>query len=444
MLLLALLSLLGAGSMLTASLDAKLAGNQTGSKEAFYAAEAALEVGVGKVMDSFINNLAPFTPDAQWTEPDTANDDPYSNPFNGYTTKFRIINPDPANQAVQPDPYIYTTVENAQEIIHFSYMYTVEATAEDGNGHSKTLSETLRVLETPLVQYYIFFHETFGFHPAPYMKSWGRVHTNGDLYLAPMNGLDFNDFDESSNPSPNTLTVGGQIIIGKYPNEGGGTGNRTNGGVNVRVDSGYVGLNTAVNASNQATEEAKFVDSSGQYHVKIGVDKLPTPTFKTLSRGGFYDEITKGPKLPDVDGMRILVESGTLKIYFTPNGGAEQDVTDLIYNYEVDGLNTKVDFSVNPWPAGARTLADGTVVNAVGDMIAGTIVYSAEAPLTKNPANVAAYNGLARGGSPDSNPYYPCVLERADPREVREVDLTVIDMQRLQQGLHGLERQQRL
>ncbi|NOY46137.1 MAG: hypothetical protein GXP50_11925 [Deltaproteobacteria bacterium] len=441
MVILALLSLLGAGSLLNATLDTQLARNQATSKEAFYAAEAALEVGVGRVMAAFRDELRPYTPGptADWTEPSTAGGDPYDNPFNGFTTEFKIINSlDPNNPGAEPDPFLFTTVENNQQIIHFAYEYQVEARATSALG-SESMAETVRVLETPLVQYYIFFEDDLSWHNGPTMNSWGRVHTNGNLYFAPgSGGIWFRDYDNAGAAAPHILTVHGEIYSGKYLFEGNTIGTRSSGPVRVRVrnltspptipvtTSDCEEINTSITATNAETQEARFVDANGTYHVRVGVDRMPSASYQTLARGGFYEAAAADPKKPDVDGMKIVVEGGALKIYFTPNGGVQEDVTDLVYNYWVDALGNPVNFGA--WPAGARTMADGNVATALSQIQPGTIVYSPESPVTKDDSGAGSYDGT-RG---NMNPWYPCILERRDPRENKEVDFTVIDLQRLE------------
>ncbi len=443
MVILALLSLLGAGSLLNATLDTQLARNQRTSKEAFYAAEAGLEVGVGRVMAAFRDELRPFAPGAtaDWTEPSTAEGDPYDNPFNGFTTEFRVLNSlDPSNPGAEPEPFLFTTVENNQQIVHFAYEYQVEARATGDLG-SEAMAETVRVLETPLVQYYIFFEDDLSWHPGPTMRSWGRVHTNGSLYFAPGTGggIWFQDYAEGAGfGAPNILTVHGEIRYGEYLFENNTVGSRSSGPVYVRVrnltspptipvtSGDCEEINTDITAANAAAEEARFVDTNGTFHVRVGVDRMPSASYQTLTRDAFYEDAADDPKKPGVDGMKIVVVAGALKIYFTPHGGAQEDVTDLVTNYQVDALGNPVNFAA--WPAGAKVRADGTNAATVADLIPGTIVYSPEAPVTTDETGGGPYDGTRS----NMNPYYPCILEREDPRENKEVDLTVIDLQRLE------------
>lgn len=459
MVILALLSLLGAGSLLNATLDTQLARNQRTSKEAFYAAEAALEVGVGRVMAAFRDELRPYAPGltADWTEPSTAEGDPYNNPFppppqKGFTTEFRITNPLGSDPSAEPEPFLFTTVENNQQIIHFAYEYQVEARATGDLG-SEAMAETVRVLETPLVQYYIFFEDDLSWHPGPEMISWGQVHTNGNLFFAPGNPLTFRNFSEgaATPDAPNVLTVHGNIYVGEYLAQvtatppASGTLSRASADVLVRVRNlhtvadapgDYENIDKDITPANAATEEARFVDSDGTHHVRIGVDRMPSASYQSLVRDGFYEEAANEPKKPGVDAIKIVVEGGQLKVYLTPYGGAQQDVTSLVENY---ALPTGDVVDLTTWPAGAKERADDTNADGIlGEpattvpMLPRTIVYSPEAPVHHDMAgNAGVYDDPATGRT-NINPRYPCVLERKDGRENRLVDLTVIDVQRLQ------------
>ncbi|MBE0618381.1 MAG: hypothetical protein IH608_10715 [Proteobacteria bacterium] len=459
MVILALLSLLGASSLLNATLDTQLAANQLASKEAFYAAEAALDAGVGQAVAAFREQLRPFTPGAManWTEPDPARAapglaDPYGNPFNGYQTAYRVTNGlDPNNPATAPTPYLYTTVQSGQGLINFAYTYNVEGRAvpdpaAPGGRGTETIAEAVQILETPLVQYYIFFEDHLSWHNGPVMQSWGRVHTNGNLYFAPDTGgtIWFQDYDNGGRPSPNIITVAGTIQRGPYLAEGGGLLNRLFNRVYIRTSNlgvipvpaantppdaaDCVDLDTSITPANQVAQEARFVDGDGVFHVRTGVNRLPAASWRTLIRDGFYEQVSMDPGRPDVDGMRITIEGGDLEIWFTPNGGAPVEVTDLVREYRVAAGNP-VNFA--QWPLGAMTRADNSVATAANPPKAGTMVYSPEAIVPTNPLGVAPGVPYTATGA-TANFAYPCVLERDDPREQRPVDLTVIDLQRLE------------
>lgn len=449
LLILVLLSLLGASSLLTSTFDTQMAGNVLRHGEAFYAAEAGLEVGVGRIINEFRTSLSTYVPDATWTTPDTAAGDPCGATFNGYNVSFRISNAlNPLSPATEPTATQYSTVKYGQSVLHQAYLYQLEGKAESDHGNS-TLAETLRVLETPLVQYFIFFDKDLSFFPGSDMDCWGRVHTNGNLYLAPFNTLQFHNFDVQRNQTPNQLTVAGSIIFGSLLNEGGVNQSQVNNSTtststSVRTknlttipavganapSSDYVNISTSITPANQAAQEALFRDTSNSFHVKIGVEKLPSASIATITPGGFYDLEAAGPRKPDVDGMRIKIIGSQLNVKICLHGGSEVDVSDLVRDCQV---TTGVYANLTTWGSDALTLASGAIApasSASAPKIAGTLVYSPEKPVPHNDVPTNLYS-TARGAG-TNNPLYPCILERQDPRETREVDFTVVDMQRLQ------------
>ncbi|MBI5016679.1 MAG: hypothetical protein HZB55_14480 [Deltaproteobacteria bacterium] len=426
LLILALLSLLGATSLFNATLDTQFVGNQKVNRESFYAAEAALELGVGKVMTSFRQELRPLVPDHQWTEPQgLALNDPFGNPFNGYTTQYRIGNAlDPSHPDTEPKPQPYSTAQNGQQILHFAYIYGVEATAEGPNGTAR-LTETLRALETPLVQYYVFFSDDLSWHHGPTMTSWGRIHTNGNLYFAPQDTSTFQNVNLATPAqfAPNQITVSGNIYYGTYLAQNNGTLTRASSPVRMRVRNlgsttlaagDFELINQDITSANQGTEELRFKDSDDSYHVRVGVDPMPTVSAASIQRGDFYENQATQPRKDRVDGITILADNGALVVTFALQGTAPPptDVT-----AEIRAYNAAPGVAVNRqyWDPDALTNADGTQAASVAALVAGSMVYSKEAPV---------------GGA--VNPRYPYVLERRDGRENRDVDLTVVDLQRLE------------
>jgi hypothetical protein len=110
---------------------------------------------------------------------------------------------------------------------------------------------------------------------------------------------------------------------------------------------------------------------------------------------------------------------------FNPFDGPSQDVTDLVAAYEVGfGVTANID----SWPVGARTNADGSLASTATPPVARTALYSPENLVETDEAGGA----YAAAAGATANPSYPCVLERQDGREGREVDFTVVDLQRLQ------------
>jgi hypothetical protein len=452
MVILALLTLLGAGSLLNATLDTQLTANQAVSQEAFYAAEAGLDTGAGTLF-GFVNaNLRAPNPAAVpgwggWVTPSSPID---GTDFNGYHVEYRISYQGTLTAGGQPQPYPFSTPEGgSQQLNHQAYTYLLEgrATSLSGAGGAEQMSETFQVLETPLVQYYVFFNDDLGWHPGPEMVSWGRIHTNGDLGFANQDaaGVTFRNYDDANNETPCSITVAGEIRYQGWLQQNGSWSSRSTTPIFVRVNNlttipsasgaatttnpDYVQIDTSINGSNQAAQELRFRDADDRYHVRVGVDRMPTASFQSLVRGGFYETEALNPMREDVDGLVILSDP-TWRIVFHPFDGPSADVTNLVASYQVAA---GVSAAIDTWPQGARTNASHTgaapsLASTAAPPIARTMIYS--------PENIVQADEL--GGTPNAarganaNRFYPCVLERQDRRETQEVDLTVIDLQRLQ------------
>lgn len=442
--LLALLSLLGAGGLLTATLDTQLTANQAASREAFYAAEAGLDVAAGTLLGFVVQNLRAPNPSTVpgwggWVTPTSPID---GNDFNGFQVQYRLSYQGTLTSGGQPRAYPFSTWEGGQQLSHQAYTYLAEGRANSlSGGGSEQMSETIQVLETPLVQYYVFFDDDLGWHPGPEMRSWGRVHTNGDLGFANRhaNGVTFRNYDDANNPTPCSLTVAGRIRYAGHLQQNGTWGVRNPTGIFVRVrnlatipsafgaalgNPDYEQIDTSIDGTNQAVQEVRFRDADDTYHVRVGVDRMPSASFQSLARGGFYETEALNPMREDVDGL-VFLASPTWRILFQPFDGPGADVTDLIAGYEVaPGVLANLD----TWPQGARTNADGSLCSSASPPIARTMAYAPENRVESDEAG-GTYT-TATGAT--ANPWYPCVLERRDGREGREVDFTVIDFQRLQ------------
>ena len=441
MIILALLSLLGAGSLLNASLDTQLAANQSMANEAFYAAEAALDAGVGEVYETVIANLRPYDPVSAGTDTWTVPSDPAAVDFtdvNGYTVEFQVTYAGTTWPNGTPRPYQFSQLQSGQALESDAYTYLVEAraTSNTGDGTVEMMSETLQVLETPLVQYYVFFDDDLGWHHGPAMTSWGRIHTNGDIGFANQDTFTFRNYDNSNTETPCAISATGIIRYEGWLQQNGTWSSRATDPVNIRVQNlstipsasaaDYVELDTTIDAATQAAQEARFTDSDGVVHVRVGVDRMPSVSFNDIARGGFYETEAAAPFKANVDGMVITADAG-LSIWFQPFDGAGQDVTALVRDYQVA---SGVSADIAGWSLGSRTNADGSTAPVTAPAV-GSIVYAPGDIVATNDGGGGAYTDHRT--SANANPFFPCVLEEEDDRENQEVDLLVIDFQRLQE-----------
>ncbi len=450
LIILALLSLLGAGSLMNASLDTQLATNQSMANEAFYAAEAALDTGVGEVYETVVANLSPYDPVAEGTDSWTTPTSPAAMDFtdvNGYTVEYQITYAGATWPTGDPMPYQFSQLQSGQALESDAYTYLVEgrATSNTGDGTVEQMSETLQVLETPLVQYFVFFNDDLGWHHGPVMTSWGRIHTNGDIGFANQDPFTFQNYDGNNNETPSVITASGIIRYQGHLQQNGTWSSRATDPVNIRVrnlgtipsaaSTDFEEIDTTIDATTQAVQEARFVDSDGVSHVRVGVDRMPSVSFNDIARGGFYETEAADPFKPNVDGMVITADAG-LRIWFQPFDGPGEWVTDRVRDYEVaPGVSVDFDGSSGAvgavgWSLGARINANGTNAPATIPAL-GSIVYAPGDVVATDDGGAGAYTDHRTPA--DANPWFPCVLEEEDDRENQEVDLLVIDFQRLQE-----------
>ena len=156
-------------------------------KIAFYSAEVGLDLAVNDIISEF-ENLSVYTESAVDANADA---DGYItvNNYRNHDVKYKITNP--------VEKFLYQTVVGNTIIYHYAHTYDIESDATSLNNSSKEiLNETIRILETPLVQYYIFYAGSgnaadLEILPGPTMNSWGRIHSNADIYIGAGNSFNF-------------------------------------------------------------------------------------------------------------------------------------------------------------------------------------------------------------------------------------------------------------
>ena len=193
--IMSMLAALAVGALQVTSLNLESATAHRKGKQAFYAAEVGLDLATNAIIQSF-ENLAVYT-----TTADNGGDGEgfiTVNNYRGHDVKYKIINPE--------SRYLYETVQGNSILTHYAYTYEIEAYSTSLTDKSKeSLREKIRVLETPLVQWFVFYGGDGGndsdleITPGPGMTTWGRIHSNGDIWLrAGCSGsLRFQNFDSN-------------------------------------------------------------------------------------------------------------------------------------------------------------------------------------------------------------------------------------------------------
>ncbi len=341
LMILAVLATIAAGTMSAINLNYQASGAHREGNKGYYAAETALDVGAGRILFEFENlseytNSTAFGGNAQGWVNVTVNDVGFDE-INGFSMDYRVT-----QDTVR---FFYQTQTGPNIISHYAYQFNVEgrATATDGSGATETLKETMRVLNTPLVQYFLFFggngpEADLELNSGPPQISWGRVHTNGNLYYGAQTTFNFRDYDMNNLASPMTWSVAGDMFNTWKPGGYSGPLNpiilktEANGSGNMTPSANVSGTFLSSNPANVAT-----LDTTWNGYVQLGVPIKVAPGQTQFVRGGFYEGRSTNPQRTTVHGLKIvgqgaLVVGGTGIQVFASEPTPDTDVTDLIAN----------------------------------------------------------------------------------------------------------------
>jgi Tfp pilus assembly protein PilX len=359
------------GAIHTTQLNVTSSGAHKKGKQAFYSAEVGLDLAVNDIIQEF-EDLAIYTVSENHNTNDPGNP-VVTETYRGFDVQYTVTNP--------LAPFIYQTVAGNSTIFHFAHTYDINSTATSLTDNSvQSVQERIRILETPLVQYYIFFGGTgnnadLELLPGPVMNSWGRIHANGDIYIGTGNTLTLRNYDNFGAFSPHLVSAGGEIF-----------GERKNDGSNYDPTNFYIRKNDNQTAYLQAPiEDSVWLDPPTNSvlppNVFVGtipsgeLEELPDDNVTTVTesretddfndyllineqvlsapgqtqfwRGGFYENRAEDPQNPLIDTMRIIEGSGGgIQIWVTRP--AAEDVTAEVMNLGVGTLPSGLPDIVDP------------------------------------------------------------------------------------------------
>lgn len=328
MFIMAMLGALAIGALQMSTLNIESSNAQSRGKKAFYAAEVGLDLAVNEIIQSF-ENLSPYT-----TTAENGGDGDgflFENNYRDHEVKYKITNPE--------SRYLYETVKGNSILSHFAYTYDIQAESSTVDAKESVL-EKIRILETPLVQWFIFYGGDGGnssdleIEPYPGMTTWGRIHANGDIYLraGPGNELRFQNFDPNEGDplaAPHSITAGGIIYNKRKKNMVNSDGVPRIKTTNTTLDwEDDLPINFVI---DQDAQEAAFND-----FVFVKEPLIQAPGNSQFQRGGFYETRAANTQRDDVDGIQILGQgalgAGMTVIISGPL--ANTDVTTLILRGE--------------------------------------------------------------------------------------------------------------
>jgi hypothetical protein len=208
--------------------DQSMGGFTNQRQKAFYGAEAGMEKLTADLNNLFVQNYAPSAGEVNALTTLAANpvipgisyvDPALGTNGSGYTIAFPpdgAGNPAAASHTITSGPY--------QGLVGLLTPYQLTVISQSATGSEVKLRRTVNTVGIPIFQFGIFSQTDLSFFAGPNFNFGGRVHTNGNLYLAEGDG--------------NTLTLGDKItavgeVVRTNLSNGWPTNNNYNGNVSI-------------------------------------------------------------------------------------------------------------------------------------------------------------------------------------------------------------------
>jgi hypothetical protein len=228
LLILVLLGILLEGFVITVNSDQGLIGADREQNRAFYGALAGLEQLTANLGNLFESNYAPSAAqiNALTTVPPSVAGLSFSSPdgSSGYQISFprdAYGKPRADTRTIPSGPY--------EGLIGLMTQYTMTATARTLTSAEVRMQRSLQTVSVPVFQFGIFSETDLSFFAGPNFDFGGRVHTNGNLFLA--------EGDGSTLTMKERVTAVGEIVR-KYLNNGWDTSSSYTGTVSVVTSPG--------------------------------------------------------------------------------------------------------------------------------------------------------------------------------------------------------------
>jgi hypothetical protein len=373
LLMLLLLSLVSGFIVLVMS-GQQLTGLTNGQTRAFYGAEAGMEkmtADLGTLFDSTyappavaLNaitaappaNLAGITYVA--TDGTSGYKLQYPQDTNG--------NPVATNQTIKSGAY--------QGMVGLITPYTLTVTARTSSGAEVMLRRTTQTVGIPAFQFGVFCAKDCGFHAGPDFNFGGRVHTNGNLWLAEGSG--------STLTLPDKVTAYGEVVRQCLMNGQGLTVGGWTGTVNITTATGGSPVRSLAPAEGSVTGCSPTSGANSNWSTvsltdynsflinhSTGVNKKLQLPIEILTNGqSFPIDIVRRPTQGEAGNPALLGEryfaQASMKILLS------DQVNDIMQLPCIDATTQPVDLSTLAVdPAGPVTAFPGWYVPAVGPQI---------------------------------------------------------------------------
>jgi hypothetical protein len=274
--------------------DQKLGGNSSDRQLAFYGAESGLEALTSGLENTFDSNYAStataisgivsaapvnLVPGVQYLAIGSTTNG------SGYSIAFPFdLNGNPQSS--------YHTIATGQYagLVGLTTPYTLSAIAHTTNGSEVKLVRQVQTVGIPLFQFGIFSDTDLSFFAGPSFNFGGRVHTNGNLWLAEGSG--------NTLTMANKVTAVGEIITSNLEN-GWPTSNSYTGTVNITTNPGsssYADI-TQQSPSQSATGTNNWVNNVGAFN----------SSFTSMAGSVFNNNVAVGPENTGVTTLNMAI-----------------------------------------------------------------------------------------------------------------------------------------
>lgn len=322
MVVLAVLATIAMGAIRISNLNYRTSSAYKKQKQVFYSSEMGLNAAINDIITQY-NALTPYTQSADYAGADASGYMTVAN-YHGYQVKYKVTNPLAA--------FLYQTISGVETINNFAHTYDIIATSTSlTDKSSKTMNERVYILETPLVQYYVFYGGSgnaadLEIYPGSLMNSWGRIHSNGNIYVGGDSGpFNLRNYDTNNNLAPHEMAAAGGIFINRKNNGAAPAG----GGAVIKTTNTTTLFAPTLQMAANITTAAQAAPFNNFVLVKQPVLVAPSQTM--FLRGGFYETRAGNPQTAGIDGIQIIGTGGLAggtKVYVALP--AYTDVTALV------------------------------------------------------------------------------------------------------------------
>ena len=418
LLVLLLISSMIVGMSFLVLTDQKLGGNNADRQKAFYGAEAGMESLTTALQDSFSNNYAlsaadittitnstfsttTNVPQVQYLNPDGTNG--FAITFTPDTAASNLGNPAAQNHTILSGTYA--------GLVGLLTPYTLQVTSRTMGGSEVRLQRTVQTVAIPVFQFGIFSDTDLSFFAGPNFDFGGRVHTNGNLWLAEGDGSTLTMRDKVTavgevvrtnleNGWPLATSYNGTVSITKSPGSG-------NFGTLGQGQGSTTGTSWFGNIAG--TQENAFQIVSNNYNGNVGDGftgvKALDLTIATPAIGGTAIDMLRLPQPGEFAAnpgklKERYYSQASLRIMLSDYGPSGTCADSDLVGLDYASPNPPVDLTALAWDiSGPGTDGLGRV-SKVGPGIALANQGVSTFPLPVSDAQAATY------GNPDKDGYW--------------------------------------